>query len=57
VQSLTVDSAALIPALRGVAPVDALKNVTPQLILRRTGVAWSLLAAVLVGVQFTRGLP
>jgi hypothetical protein len=57
VQSLYVDSAALIPALRGVAPVDALKYVTPQLILRRTGVAWSLLAAVLVGVQFTRGLP
>ncbi|MBM4382645.1 MAG: hypothetical protein FJ091_04675 [Deltaproteobacteria bacterium] len=57
VQSLYVDSAALIPALRGVAPAEALKNVTPQLILRRTGIAWSLLAAVLVGVHFTRGLP
>ncbi len=57
VQSLYVDSAALIPALRGVAPADALKNVTPQLILRRTGVAWGALAAVLVGIHFSRGLP
>jgi hypothetical protein len=57
VQSLYVDSAALIPALRGLAPADALKSVTPRLILRRTGVAWSALAAVLVGFHLTRGLP
>lgn len=56
VQSLWVDSAALIPALRGVAPAEALRSVTPQLILRRTGIAWSLLAAVLVGAHFVGGL-
>jgi hypothetical protein len=59
VQSLYVDSATLIPVLRGAEILAASRAGTrPELILRRTGTAWSALAAVLLGVHyFAGGLP
>ena len=59
VQSLYVDSATLIPVLRGAEITSASREGTqPTLILRRTGIAWTALAAVLVGVHhFAGGLP
>lgn len=59
VQSLYVDSATLIPVLRGADIAAASRAGTrPALILRRTGIAWAALAAVLVGVHhFAGGLP
>jgi len=59
VQALYVDSATLIPVLRGADIAAASREGTrPELILRRTGIAWSALAAVLLGVHhFAGGLP
>ena len=59
VQSLYVDPATLIPVLRGADITSAAREGTrPALILRRTGIAWTALAAVLVGVHhFAGGRP
>lgn len=59
VQSLYVDSATLIPVLRGADIASASRDGTrPELILRRTAIAWTALAAVLVGLHyFAGGLP
>jgi hypothetical protein len=58
-QSLYVDSATLIPVIRGANIAAASRAGTrPELILRRTGIAWAALAAVLLGVHhFAGGLP
>ncbi len=59
VQSLTVDAATLLPVLRGADIAAASREGTrPALILRRTGIVWTGLAAVLLGVHhFAGGLP
>ncbi len=58
-QSLSVDFATLGPVLRGGDVATASRVGTrPSVILRRTAVAWTALAAVLVGVHaFGGGLP
>ena len=59
VQSLAVDQATLGPVLRGADIPSALRNATrPGALLRRTAVAWSALAAVLVAAHtWGGGLP
>ncbi len=58
VQSLAVDAATLVPVLRGDDVSAASRAGTqPALILRRTAIAWSALAAVLVGAHVAGGLP
>jgi hypothetical protein len=56
VQSLYVDQGALGLVLRGVEPARALcEGVTPARLLKRTGIAWGLLALALLGVHFFGG--